>query len=406
MHYQHDEHVHRPKLDKRRVVVLSVFGIFLIGFGLYLLLKPQHAAAPASAAPKTESTSDSEAIASRILFVGDVFWGRTIETSSFASSQGLKYPTSSLTRADRNNYDAWIANFECPITNRDEPLNVQIDSLKFNCRPEFLPNLARWFTAASQANNHTMNQDGQWGVEQTRKYLEQNGIQYFGNYDMSKLDDICEVITVPATTTKTDEKVSLPVALCGYMQVVDVMPTQKQLAVMRQYAAVMPVIAFPHMGVEYRTTAETEKVRAYRAMIDNGADIVIGAHPHVIQNSEVYKKRLIAYSLGNFLFDQHSVSKDTNIGLGIGLKLTIKDGAAAKVFKSIAPDCKTYKDNCLARLSKVLDKRPEISVTYKFACYDESRSVGSVPKLCSPDTAAWAKQRATVENLAGLSATW
>jgi poly-gamma-glutamate synthesis protein (capsule biosynthesis protein) len=345
-------------------------------------------------------------VVSRLLFVGDVMWGRTVQTKAQSSGVGYQYPTSSLTRADRDNYDAWIANFECPITTKDVPLKLQIDILKFNCRPEYLSNLAKWFTAVSQANNHTMNVDGQWGIEQGRKHLEQAGIQYFGNYDMSRLNDICEVVTLPATTATTHKKVSLPVALCGYMQVVNVPPTEAQLNVMQRYAKVMPVIAMPHMGVEYRSTAEGEKISAYHAMIDHGADTVIGAHPHVIQNSESYHGKLIAYSLGNFLFDQHRVSRATNIGLGVGIKLTIADGAAASLYEQIAPSCKVFRDDCLARLSAKLTKRPAIAVSYSFTCYDESNAVGGVPKLGTAAVCDQAKRTATVDSLTGLAKQW
>jgi poly-gamma-glutamate synthesis protein (capsule biosynthesis protein) len=358
-------------------------------------------------APATSTVQvQPEGLTSRLLFVGDVMWGRSIQTHAKSSGLDYQYPTSGLTRTDRNAYDAWIANFECPVTTKDVPYSLQVDILKFNCRPEYLANLATWFTAVSQANNHTMNVDGQWGIEQGRQNFERAGIQYFGNYDMSKLDDICEVITVPATTTKTHKQVSLPVALCGYMYVVDVAPTDAQLAVMQKYAKVMPVIAMPHMGVEFRSTAETEKESAYRRMIDNGADAVIGAHPHVIQNSETYKGRLIAYSLGNFLFDQQSLGRETTLGLGVGIKLGISDDKAARIYEQLAPTCKAFRDDCVAKLSSRLSIRPTITVSYTFTCYDESRAVGSVPHLGSKQVCDQARQAATVDRLNGLSKQW
>jgi poly-gamma-glutamate synthesis protein (capsule biosynthesis protein) len=347
-----------------------------------------------------------EGLTSRLLFVGDVMWGRSIQTHAKSSGLDYQYPTSGLTRADRNAYDAWIANFECPVTTKDVPYSLQVDILKFNCRPEFLANLATWFTAVSQANNHTMNVDGQWGIEQGRQNFEKAGIQYFGNYDMSKLDDICEVITIPATTTKTHKQVSLPVALCGYMYVVDVAPTEEQLAVMQKYAKVMPVIAMPHMGVEFRPTAEPQKQSAYRQMIDNGADAVIGAHPHVIQNSETYNGRLIAYSLGNFLFDQQSLGRETTLGLGVGIRLSIDDDKAARIYEQLAPTCKAFRDDCVTKLAARLPARPHIGVRYTFTCYDESRAVGSVPRLGSKQVCDQARRAATVDKLNGLSEQW
>jgi poly-gamma-glutamate synthesis protein (capsule biosynthesis protein) len=62
------------------------------------------------------------------------------------------------------------------------------------------------------------------------------------------------------------------------------------------------VIPFMHWGIENELPSERETSFA-RKMIDAGADIVVGAHPHIIQRAEYYKGHLIVYSLGNFLFN-------------------------------------------------------------------------------------------------------
>ncbi|CAN5332495.1 hypothetical protein BH09PAT4_BH09PAT4_06910 [soil metagenome] len=406
MHYRLDTRL--TKKMPRRLVAIAVLLAGLSAVLSLMLLRPTQVAAPlqtASSAPHTVPIKDG-GLVSRLQFVGDVMWGRSVQTKAQASVLKYAYPTHGLTIADRSNYDAWIANFECPITTKDVPYKLQVDILKFNCRPEYLPNFAKWFTAVSQANNHTMNVDGQWGIEQGRVNLEKAGIQYFGNYDMNMLDDICEVVTLPAHTTTSHKTVSLPIALCGYMQVVNVAPSEAQLSVMGKYAKVMPVIAMPHMGVEFRGTAETEKISAYRRMIDAGADAVIAAHPHVIQNTENYRGHLIAYSLGNFLFDQQVLGSDTTLGLGVGLTLTIPDEKAVRAYEAVAPDCKTFRDDCVSQLSAKLSARPKITVSYSFACYDESRASGSVPRLGSKARCDEAKRQATVSQLTGLATQW
>lgn len=376
------------------VLVLVLIGI-LVWYKSSDSVSPPKSAAVAPAEP-------TEGVTTNILFVGDVFWGRSVQTKAEASKLGYEYLTSGLSKQDWTAYDARIANFECPITTKDIPYSLQLKYLQFNCRPEYLNNLARWFTAASQANNHEDNNGGKWGLEQTRTNLQKAGIQNFGTYDMNETDDICEVITVPAKTT-SGQATQLPIAMCGYMYVVNVTPTDDQLTVMRAYAKVMPVIAFPHMGVEYRETAEEAKISAYHRMIDNGADVVVGAHPHVIQNSENYKGRLIAYSTGNFLFDQQSLGRDTTLGLGIGIKLTVDDPAAAKVYEAIAPGCESYKDDCLVEMISKLKRRPSISVSYDFSCFDEA---GGVPKQASQAVCAQIKAKATIDKLTDLAGTW
>lgn len=66
------------------------------------------------------------------------------------------------------------------------------------------------------------------------------------------------------------------------------------------------VIVSFHWGVEYADDANGDQVRDARAAVDAGADMVLSHHPHVIQGLEVYNGKLIAYSLGDFVFDHYS----------------------------------------------------------------------------------------------------
>lgn len=405
MHYDVGSGLTKRRLSRLLLLVVGLVLLSVAGYFVFSTWQQNDRPAQVSEKSQPKAAVKSEQLTTRILFVGDIFWGRAVQTRAEQSSQSYEYLTSGLRMAERTRYNAWIGNFECPITDDDVSYQQQVDSLLFNCRPEYLPNLAKWFTAASLANNHTMNRGGQSGLVESRQHMEDAGIQHFGNYDMSKLEDICEVITVPATTS-AKRSVSLPLALCGYMQVVNVPPTDAQLAVMEQYAKVMPVIAMPHMGVEYRNTAEAEKVSAYRRMIDHGADAVIGAHPHVIQNSEVYKGKLIAYSLGNFLFDQQSLGLETSLGLGVSIKLTIADDEAVQTYEKIAPKCEQYRDDCLTELTTALPERPPIEAAYDFVCFDQSRAVDNVPTRCSDELAEQAERTATTGQLTNLQHTW
>lgn len=63
------------------------------------------------------------------------------------------------------------------------------------------------------------------------------------------------------------------------------------------------VIPFMHWGWEYEEAPSLRQRELARQMIDAGADVVVGGHPHVVQNAELYRGRLIVYSLGNFVFD-------------------------------------------------------------------------------------------------------
>jgi poly-gamma-glutamate synthesis protein (capsule biosynthesis protein) len=79
------------------------------------------------------------------------------------------------------------------------------------------------------------------------------------------------------------------------------------------------VITFMHWGEENEPPTKREQSFA-REMIDAGADVIVGAHPHIIQRAEYYKGHLIVYSLGNFLFNGF---KDTDNLTGWALNLTV-----------------------------------------------------------------------------------
>jgi len=72
----------------------------------------------------------------------------------------------------------------------------------------------------------------------------------------------------------------------------------------RQLADVLVVAA--HWGVEYAAQPQSSQVKLAHRMIDAGADLIVGSHPHVVQPIERYQGRWIAYSLGNFIFDQRA----------------------------------------------------------------------------------------------------
>lgn len=341
-------------------------------------------------------------VTSHMMFVGDVFWGRAIETAAKASERGAANLFRGLSSEDKKGYDAWIGDMECPVTDKDIPYRTQVDALVFNCRPEYTAEAAKWFDVMTMANNHMADNGGEWGISQTRQNLEKTGIQYFGNFDVTKESDICEVIAINARVDD-GSSIHLPVAMCGYQYVGAVEPKDSQLQVMERYARVMPVIAMPHMGVEYRATAEPAKEALYRSMIDHGADIVIGGHPHVVQNSEVYKGRLIAYSTGNFLFDQQILGRDTTETLGVGITMSMKDTQGYDAYRALADTCQKYKDDCLATLERSLTTRPEFRIAYDFAYYDEA---SGTPVKASQAVTDIIKKRATVDALQDLATAW
>jgi len=93
-------------------------------------------------------------------------------------------------------------------------------------------------------------------------------------------------------------------------------------------AKVSVVAVSLHWGDEYVSQPNAEQQRVGRALIDAGADIIIGHHPHVVQEVEEYNGGWILYSLGNFIFDQY-FSEETMEGL-VGVA-TVRGGAVVSV---------------------------------------------------------------------------
>ena len=101
------------------------------------------------------------------------------------------------------------------------------------------------------------------------------------------------------------------------------------------------VVSF-HFGEEYQDKHNLRQEELAHRTVDSGAKLVIGAHPHVVEDTEVYKNSFIAYSLGNFIFDQ-SFSEKTMQGMLLNIKLSI-DGQmtvrkdTVKLNKAFQPD--------------------------------------------------------------------
>jgi len=325
-----------------------------------------------------------KSISSNVLFLGNTYWGRYINDWSMASELKYKYPFSRLNEFNRDSYDAWISGLECPTVAGVSMTSAEEDStLTFNCSPDYLPEAAKWFTAFTLANNHTDNQ-GVEGFNETRQHLEENKIQYFGHYDPRELDEICEVISLPVTISKDDNsksKANLPVAICGYHAVFRI-PTAEAVAEMQKYSQYMPVIAMPHMGAEYKTAPDELKISFYRSLIDGGADMVIGDHPHWLQTSESYNGHLIVYSMGNFIFDQQDTPEVVR-SAGIRMVMSINNQNTDLLTKwlDLGETCMKFQDDCLAQTeSKGLTK---LNIDYKFGIIGTNDS----NKIVKPATA-------------------
>ncbi len=390
------------------IAVFAVAGLVALGGGVYAathyFFKP--ATQPTEVLKIAKPAAKITGAESKMLVMGDVFWGRYINDWSQKSDLKYAYPFQKLNDFNRSSYDAWVADMECPITNNPKVSSaVEESTLQFDCSPDYLPYAKQYFTAFTLANNHTDNQNGVIGWKETIKHLADNNIQSFGTFDPEDYGNICNVLSLPARVTYDDntvKTVKLPTVWCGYHGVFK-NPGPASIAVMSKYTSEFNVIAMPHSGAEYKTGPDQIKTDLYRGLIDGGADVVIGDHAHWVQNTEAYKGRLIVYSLGNFIFDQQDTAEVTR-SLALQMTLSVKASDAPDLEKwiKLAEDCGSYDDQCLQMAtSQNLAKLP---MNYSFVALGSNDS-GKITKPATADQLSAIKQRlnwaTTIKGLTG-----
>lgn len=187
--------------------------------------------------------------------------------------------------------DLTVVNLEGPLTTRGER---QDKTFAFRGDPAYVELLKSGSVeAATLANNHSYDY-GSEGYWDTFKVLGDTGILPFG-YEESQL------VTVKG----------IPVGLVGINALEGGAPDQllAELEKIKDRGARLVVVYF-HWGSELETRPDEDQVYLAHMAIDQGADLVLGAHPHVIQPVETYKGKTICYSLGNFCFGGNSNPRD------------------------------------------------------------------------------------------------
>lgn len=249
--------------------------------------------------------------------------------------------------------DLSIINLEGTFTDSDQR---QEKTFAFKADPEYVSILTgSSIEAANLANNHSRDY-GEESYTDTVETLEQAGIASFG-YDQV---DILEVNGVK-------------VGLTGIYELAEHLDKQEEvrtnIAALKEAGAQVIIVNF-HWGIEKEYLPnDTQKTLAHLA-IDEGADLVIGHHPHVLQGIERYKGKYIAYSLGNFSFGGNSnpSDKDTMI---FQQTFTVQDGKVEvnddiNVIPCSLSSASGYNDYCPTPLEgsekeRVLEKLKEYS---------------------------------------------
>lgn len=246
--------------------------------------------------------------------VGDIFPANLNLTvgfgiaNEFEKHKGSKWIDS--TREITKNSDFVFGNLESPLL-FDEEKSIRTSfsgSYKFS---RFLKECG--FNVLSVANNHILEQ-GKKGFFETTNILNKANIKPVGFQENNNSNLVI--------LRKNDVKLGF----AAYNSVHDIenpnlysdFNIEKAIASLNKMksSGVDCKIISLHWGwhEEYINIPSAEHIKIARTLIDNGANIIVGHHPHVVQPVEKYKEKLIFYSLGNFLFDM-IWSKNVRIGM-------------------------------------------------------------------------------------------
>jgi poly-gamma-glutamate synthesis protein (capsule biosynthesis protein) len=268
-----------------------------------------------------------------LLLVGDIMLDRNIRKKIIENKSPENFVDNFLgnLREQNKNYDYVVGNLEGPITdNNTKTYDIHgkytgLLTFTFSTStPEILKLLN--IKVVSLANNHTDNFDNQ-GFQDTMRFLGVGNIKYFGNpYNQNINNKLSNIVC---------EK-EICIAYIGYNQFTsnnDPKMIDDEIKLLKQNEKVDFIVVVPHWGIEYSLTANLTQKRYAKEWIDAGADLVVGMHPHVIENSEIYKEKYIYYSLGNYIFDQW-FNEDVKNGLALNFKFT-KDIIDNKVIRKV-----------------------------------------------------------------------
>ena len=265
-----------------------------------------------------EASSDDVKVAIpkiRFLAVGDIMLGRNVGKRLQSSTFGYKYAFGSIIELLKKG-DIVFANLESPLTSSPHGLSKE-KKIVLKGSPEAIDALnSAGFNLLSLSNNHMLDYYDT-GLYDTMKILDENGILYSG------AGKSIEDARKPAVI----ERNGLRIGLLSYTDMAQYIYSgspsisfaagdNKAGVAPREYEAIKEDIARTrssvdllavslHWGVEESFAVTPAQIDFAHKLLDDGADIILGHHPHQFQGMEIYKGKPIFYSMGNFLFDQN-----------------------------------------------------------------------------------------------------
>lgn len=289
-----------------KYIVIFIGALILLGGGIFIFQEHAVLKWENGVLSFEKRVQEQKIIAAKepvsILFGGDMQFDRYIRT--VIEIKGEDFVLAPL-QATLNQADLIVANLEGPITDNPSVSETSKEGEAKNYVFTFPPESAHFLATehigpVNIGNNHILNfhEDG---VMQTKKYLTDAGVHFFGS--LLEGDERTDIETIHGTK----------IAFVNYNQFV-INGKEKALTDLEKVKGKADfTVVFTHWGIEY-VPAPPSLHNLAHAFIDAGADLIIGTHPHIVQEKEEYKGKMIYYSLGNFIFDQY-FRPETQVGL-------------------------------------------------------------------------------------------
>ncbi len=360
---------HKTSTRRRRFIALLAITTGLVVVAVAALawrgLLERSTTAPSSvhATPKTGPLA-YKSVAGKYLFSGTIVLDRVVVS---AANGDVNQPFSQM--GTFGQYDAGIADLECPVTDAPNLFMINVDNPHFNCRPDWLPALKAHYQIVKLSGNHTFDA-GAAGFDATVKNLQAAGLQAVGYYNPhTDPKHNCEIVALPVRLQKTNGTENtgvLPVAFCAFnYKLLFATPGPGELEQITEYAKVMPVFGFLQIGTEYITNASQATKDMTHKLIDAGAQFVIANGTHYIGDSEAYKGKLITFSMGNFIFDQNEPESRRSVSIATNMSIPYDQNVGKWLALSNTCDISVRADDCLAAAKQQGLKNFDVQLTYK-----------------------------------------
>ena len=275
-----------------------------------------------------------------VVFSGDILLSSYV-LNNYEKS-GINGILSEELQSEMQNADITMVNEEFPFSNRGT--QAQDKQFTFRVDPGYVKILQEMgIDVVTVANNHALDY-GTDALSDTFQTLDNAGIAYVGAGDNLERASQPYVIkaggktfgflaasrVIPEVSWNIDNR--QPGMLCTYDS------AELCNAIQKAKETCDYVVVYVHWGIERENTPQDYQRQLGKAYIDAGADMVIGAHPHVLQGIEYYNGKPIVYSLGNYIFNQ-----EINSTVLLKTTITPENETTLQLIPAYASGAKTQK---------------------------------------------------------------